>query len=136
MHMTYTVKEFTQMFHVTEHTVCYYTDIGLLPCNRDGGNHRVFDDSAANWMRGITCLKSCGMPIKDIKRYIDLCQMEESEENLLARYRIIAKQREAAHKKVAEAKATADYMDFKLKHYEEILAGHIPDDTNPANWSD
>ena len=38
--MTYTVKEFTQMFHVTEHTVRYYTDIGLLPCNRDGGNHR------------------------------------------------------------------------------------------------
>ena len=134
--MTYTVKEFTQMFHVTEHTVRYYTDIGLLPCNRDGGNHRIFDDSAANWMRGITCLKNCGMRIKDIKRYIDLCQMEESEENLLARYRIIAKQREAAHKKVAEAKATADYMDFKLKHYEEILAGHIPDDTNPANWSD
>ena len=134
--MTYTVKEFTQMFHVTEHTVRYYTDIGLLPCNRDGGNHRIFDDSATNWMRGITCLKNCGMPIKDIKRYIDLCQMEESEENLLARYRIIAKQREAAHKKVAEAKATADYMDFKLKHYEEILAGHIPDDTNPANWSD
>lgn len=136
MHMTYTVKEFTQMFHVTEHTVRYYTDIGLLPCNRDGGNHRIFDDSAANWMRGITCLKNCGMPIKDIKRYFDLCQMEESEENLLARYRIIAKQREAAHKKVAEAKATADYMDFKLKHYEEILAGHIPDDTNPANWPD
>ena len=52
--MTYTVKEFTQMFHVTEHTVRYYTDIGLLPCNRDGGNHRIFDDSAANWMRGIT----------------------------------------------------------------------------------
>ena len=75
--MTYTVKEFTQMFHVTEHTVRYYTDIGLLPCNRDGGNHRIFDDSAANWMRGITCLKNCGMPIKDIKRYIDLCQMPD-----------------------------------------------------------
>ena len=40
MHMTYTVKEFTQMFHVTEHTVRYYTDIGLLPCNRDGGNQQ------------------------------------------------------------------------------------------------
>lgn len=134
--MTYTVKEFAEMFHTTEHTVRYYTDIGLLPCKRDGGNHRIFDETAVNWMKGITCLKNCGMPMKDIKRYFDLCQLEESEENLLARYRIIARQHDAAHKKVAEAKATADYIDFKLKHYEEILAGRIPDNTNPANWTD
>lgn len=134
--MTYTVKEFAEMFHTTEHTVRYYTDIGLLPCERDDGNHRIFDESAANWMRGISCLKNCGMPVKDIKKYCELCQMEESEENLLARYHIIIKQRDAAHKKVAEAQATADYMDFKVKHYEEILSGRIPDDTNPVNWPD
>lgn len=97
--MTYTVKEFANMFHATEHTVRYYTDIGLLPCRRDSGNHRMFDEPAVNWMRAITYLKSCGMPIREIKRYFDLCQMEESEENLRARYEIIAKQREAAHKK-------------------------------------
>lgn len=134
--MTYTVKEFANMFHATEHTVRYYTDIGLLPCRRDSGNHRMFDEPAVNWMRAITYLKSCGMPIREIKRYFDLCQMEESEENLRARYEIIAKQREAAHKKAAEAKAAADYMDHKAKHYEEILAGRIPDDTNPINWGD
>ena len=134
--MTYTVKEFAEMFHTTEHTVRYYTDIGLLPCKRDGGNHRIFDETAVNWMKGITCLKNCGMPMKDIKSYFDLCQLEESEENLLARYRIIARQHDAAHKKVAEAKATADYIDHKLKHYEEILAGRIPDNTNPTNWTD
>lgn len=134
--MAYTVKEFAKMFQTTEHTIRYYTDIDLLPCKRDGGNHRIFDETAVNWMRGISYLKKCGMPVKDIKKYFDLCQLEESEENLLARYQIIAKQREAAHKKVAEAQATADYMDQKLIHYKEILEGRIPDDTNPANWTD
>ena len=86
-------------------------------------------------MKGITCLKNCGMPVKEIKRYCDLCQLEESAENLLARYHIIAAQQKEAHKKVAEAIATAEYMDHKLKHYEEILEGRIPDDTNPANWT-
>lgn len=80
--------------------------------------------------------QKCGMPVRDIRTYFDLCQMEKSEENLLARYQIIAKQREEAHKKVAEAKATADYMDHKLNHYKEILEGRIPDDTNPTNWTD
>ncbi len=133
--MTYTVKEFADMFHTTEHTIRYYTDINLLPCKRDNGNHRVFDETAVNWMKGITCLKNCGMPVKEIKRYCDLCQLEESAENLLARYHIIAAQQKEAHKKVAEAIATAEYMDHKLKHYEEILEGRIPDDTNPANWT-
>lgn len=133
--MTYTIRQFAQMFHTTEHTIRYYTDINLLPCQRDSGNHRIFDESAVNWMRGITYLKRCGTPIKDIKRYFDLCRLEESEENLLERYRIILKQREQAYKKAAEAKAAAEYMDNKVKHYEEILAGHIPDDTNPGAWS-
>lgn len=134
--MTYTIRQFAKMFHTTEHTIRYYTDIELLPCQRDSGNHRVFDETAVNWMRGITYLKSCGTPIKDIKRYLDLCRMEESEENLRARYEIILRQREQARKKVAEAQATAAFMDYKVKHYEEILAGRIPDDTNPGTWSE
>ena len=121
-------SEFARLFHTTEHTIRYYTDIGLLSCTRDSGNHRIFDEAAVNWMKGITYLKKCGIPIKDIKTYCDLCHLEETEENLLARYRIIVKQREEAHKKVAEAMAAADYMDQKLKYYEKILEGRIPAD--------
>ena len=36
--------------------------------------------------------------------------MEGSEENLQARYAIIRKQREAAYKRLEEAKATAKYI--------------------------
>ncbi len=133
--MNYTIKQFAEMFQTTEHTIRYYTDIDLLPCQRDEGNHRIFDDASVNWMQGITCLKRCGTPIKEIKRYCDLCRQEESEENLKARYQIILKQCEQAHKKKAEAKATAEFMDQKAKHYKDILAGLIPDDTNPGNWN-
>ena len=62
------------------------------------------------------------------------CQ-NESEENLKARYAIILKQRDAAYKRLDEAKATAKYMDDKVAHYEAILAGLAPDDTNPKNWT-
>ena len=57
------------------------------------------------------------------------------ERRLRARYAIIAKQRAEAYKRVAEAKATAKYMDEKAAHYEAILAGLAPDDTNPRNWT-
>ena len=133
--MYYTIKQMAEIFGVTEHTLRFYTDKGLLSCERDGGNRRVFNEESVNWMQGIKCLKGCGASIEDIQEYCRLCLLEESEENLRARYAIIVKQRAQAYKRVAEAKATAKYMDEKVAHYEAILAGLAPDDTNPKNWT-
>ena len=133
--MYYTIRQMAEMFDVTEHTLRYYTDLGLLPCERDDGNRRMFNEESVNWMQGIKCLKGCGASIGDIQDYCRLCLMEESEENLRARYQIIVKQRAEAYRRVAEAQATAKYMDEKVAHYEAILAGQIPDDTNPKNWT-
>lgn len=134
--MIYTLKQFAGMFNTTEHTIRYYTDIGLLPCQRDRGNRRIFNEESVNWMQGITCLKGCGASIEDIKEYCDLCRQPESRETLRARYQIILRQREQAYKRIEEAKATAAYMDEKVQHYQQILSGLIPDDSNPQNWTD
>ena len=134
--MYYTIRQMAQMFGVTEHTLRFYTDQGLLPCTRDSGNRRVFDEESVNWMQGIACLKGCGASIEDIKKYCDLCRLPESRETLYARYQIILRQREQAYKRIEEAKATAAYMDEKVEHYEQILSGLIPDDSNPKLWTE
>ena len=134
--MHYTVRQFADIFHTTEHTIRYYTDIGLLPCQRDEGNRRVFDEESVNWMQGIVCLKGCGASIEDIKEYCRLCRLEENEKNLRARYQIFLKQREAAYQRLKEAETTVEYMEHKIKHDEDILAGTIPDDSNPVKWTE
>ena len=134
--MIYTLKQFAEMFHTTEHTLRYYTDIHLLPCQRDKGNRRIFNEESVNWMQGIACLKGCGASIEDIKKYCDLCRLPESRETLYTRYQIILRQREQAYKRIEEAKATAAYMDEKVEHYEQILSGLIPDDSNPELWTE
>ncbi|WNX84660.1 MerR family transcriptional regulator [Agathobaculum sp. NTUH-O15-33] len=134
--MTYTLKQFAEMFHTTEHTLRYYTDINLLPCQRDKRNRRIFNEESVNWMQGISCLKGCGASIEDIKEYCELCHLPESRETLYARYQIILCQREQAYKRIEEAKTTAAYMDKKVKHYEQILSGIIPDDSNPETWTE
>lgn len=134
--MIYTLKQFAAMFHTTEHTVRYYTDIGLLPCQRDQGNRRVFNEESVNWMQGIACLKGCGTSLEDIKEYCNLCRLPESRETLYARYQIMLRQRDQAYQRIEEAKATAAYMDEKVQHYEQILSGLIPDDSNPEHWTE
>ncbi len=133
--MTYSLNEFATMFNVTEYTLRYYTDIGILPCTRDGRNRRIFSEKSLNWMQGITCLKGCGASIEDIQEYCQLCKLPESRENLQKRYQIILRQRKRANQRLAEAQATVDYMNHKVRHYEQILAGSIPDDTNPQKWT-
>ena len=133
--MTYTIKEFAEMFCVSEHTVRYYTDIDLLPCQRVGRNRRVFDEESVNWMQGIICLKGCGASIEEIRKYCDLCRLPGSEDNLRARYQIILDQREKAFERLEEAKATVDYMNQKVEHYQDIMKGLAEDDTNPGKWA-
>ena len=134
--MTYTLRKFAEMFHTTEHTIRYYTDINLLPCQRDQGNRRIFNEESVNWMQGIACLKGCGASIADMKEYCDLCRLPESRETLYARYQIILRQRERAYQRIEEVKATAAYMDEKVQHYEQILSGLLPDDSNPEHWTE
>lgn len=128
--MTYTVKEIAQLMGMTSHAVRFYTDMGLLPCGRDKNNRRVFDDESINWLKGIQCLRKCGVPVEDIKVYSDLC-LSDGEEALQKRYAFMKEQRERAIKQLEEAKALVDYMEAKVRHYEEILDGRLPDDTNP-----
>lgn len=47
--MYYTIKQMAKIFNVTKHTLRFYTDEGLLPCERDGGNRRVFNENSVNF---------------------------------------------------------------------------------------
>lgn len=129
--MTYTVKEIADKMGMTAHTIRFYTDMGLLPCSRDQNNRRLFDDESVNWLKGIQCLRKCGVSIENIKVYSDLC-LSDSPEALQKRYQFMQEQRELAHRRLREAQELAAYLDAKVQHYESILAGKLSDDTNPA----
>lgn len=126
----YSIKQVAQMMNMTEHAIRFYTDKGLMPCKRDKNNRRVFDDESLNWLMGIKCLKKCGVSIEDIKIYSDLCMQGDSA--FRERYEFMLAQQKLAQQKLEEAEELVKYMDDKVKHYEDILANKIPDDTNPV----
>ena len=57
-------------------TSCSRGRMGLLPCERDSENRRVFNEESVNWMQGIQCLKGCGASIGNTKEYCRLCLLE------------------------------------------------------------
>lgn len=129
----YTVKEVAKLLDLTEHTVRFYTDKGLVPSiQRDKNNNRLFNDASVHWLTGAKRLKKCGMSVDDIKKYVDLCL--EGESTVEERYAMIQKQKEVVFAQLEEVKSMAEYITKKEKHYQDIIEHVIPDDTNPALW--
>ena len=72
--MLYTVGEIVKKMNVAASTLRYYDKEGLLPfVERSESGIRMFKDSDMEWLAIIECLKKTGMPIKEIKKFIDWC---------------------------------------------------------------
>lgn len=77
--MFYTIGEMAKKLNVAPSTLRYYDKEGLLPfVERSGGGIRMFKDSDFEWLSIIECLKKTGMPIKEIKNFIDWCMEGDS----------------------------------------------------------
>ncbi|MCQ4637596.1 MerR family transcriptional regulator [Anaerovorax odorimutans] len=129
----YTVKEVSKMLDLSEHTVRFYTDKGLVPSlKRDKNNNRLFDDESINWLTGVKYLRDCGMPLESVKKYVDLCL--EGDSTIEMRYQIILEQKAKAQAQLEEAQKRLAYMEKKAEMYRETLEQHVPDRLNPAKW--
>lgn len=115
--MIYTVGEMAKKLNVTASTLRYYDKEGLLPfIERSSGGMRMFKDNDLSWLQIIDCLKKTGMPIKDIKHFMDCCM--EGDSKIDERLSIIKSQRDAVIKKMEELQEMLDMLNFKCWYYE------------------
>lgn len=119
--MFYTVGEMAKKLNVAPSTLRYYDKEGLLPfVERSGGGIRMFQDSDFEWLSIITCLKKTGLPIKEIKHFIDWCI--EGDSTIDQRLALINRQREAVLQQLKQVQDTLDILDYKRWYYETAKA--------------
>ena len=127
----YTVKQIADLMGMTEHTIRYYTDKGLVPTvQRDKNNIRMFTEECVGWLTAMQCLRACGMSIEALQRYVALCLA--GSDTLEERFQIVLDHRKAAEKQLEEAQKRLDYLDYKIAMYQGILNNQQADITNPA----
>ena len=115
--MPYTVGEMAKQIGVAPSTLRYYDKEGLLPfVERSGGGIRLFKDSDREWLAVIECLKKTGMPIREIKRFVDLCR--EGDATIDERLQLIKRRREAVLKQMESLNETLSLLEYKLWYYE------------------
>lgn len=70
--MNYTIGQIAKMKHLSISQLRYYDNQGLFPfLKRTEKGDRVFDEDAVKFLDFILCLKDTGMPIKDIKQFVE-----------------------------------------------------------------
>ncbi len=115
--MTYTVGEMAKLLHIPASTLRYYDKEGLLPfVERTSGGIRVFRDSDFQWLHVIECMKKAGMPIKDIRRYIELSI--QGDDTIDERLQMFRRQRQVLLDQIEELKHTLQMVDYKCWYYE------------------
>lgn len=115
--MFYTVGEIAKKLNVAPSTLRYYDKEGLLPfVERSDSGIRLFKDSDMEGLRVIECLKRTGMPIKNIKVFMELCQLGDATIN--ERLALIDKQRETVLEQQKQLQETLDTLNYKHWYYE------------------
>lgn len=115
--MFYTVGEMAKKIGVAPSTLRYYDKEGLLPfVERSSGGIRVFKEADYEWLKVIECLKKTGMPLKDIKTFIEMAM--QGDDTIDERLELIRKQRDEVGRQIAELQETLDTLNFKCWYYE------------------
>lgn len=118
------MKQACEEVQMTYEALKFYCNQGLVPnVKRDTNNYRVFDERDIEWIKGLICLKRCGMSLKDMKLYMTLCLQGKS--TIPERKGILEKQRKLLLGKMERLKEDIAYLDRKQHYYEDALSGKI-----------
>ncbi|HLR92711.1 MAG TPA: MerR family transcriptional regulator [Atopostipes sp.] len=120
----YQMKEVCEQVGITYETLKYYCNEGLVPNHeRDENNYRIFDDNDVGWINGLFKLRACGMSIKDMKKYMELCF--EGKSSIEERKEMLEVTRKELEAEIARVKESLEYIDKKKQYYNQVLAGEI-----------
>ena len=117
-----TMKEVCKEIGMNYETLKFYCKEGLVPnVKRDKNNYRNFDEKNIAWLKGIQCLRKCGLGVSEIKIYMNYCL--QGPTSIPKRKDILSQTKEDLLKRIAEINECIEYIDNKQRFYDDVLEG-------------
>ena len=117
MDKLYTIGDAAAKLGMPASTIRFYEKNGLIPNQqRSSDGRRLFDEDDLEWMRFVERLKVSGMPIKEIREYIDLYL--QGDATIEERRRIVYSRRAAIDAQLEELMLARDFIDYKCWYYD------------------
>lgn len=117
--MEYLIGEVSKIFNLPISTLRYYENEGLLDNVSRTSGIRKYEEKDLNRIKIIECLKSSGLKISEIKRYMDLCNL--GDETLEERYNLFLDAEKRIKDQMDELNKTLMVIEYKKWFYEEAI---------------
>ncbi|ASR47501.1 MerR family transcriptional regulator [Paenibacillus kribbensis] len=112
-----TIKEVSDSTGISAYTLRYYEREGILPgVKRDPSGNRLYDEESLEWLYFILALRSTGMPLVEIKQYVDLYL--EGESTLKSRKQMMLKHKKKVEKDLLQTYKYLEQINYKLALYD------------------
>lgn len=120
MEKTYSIGEVAAEFNVSISTLRYYDKENLIPnLQKSPTGIRQFTSKNLETIKIIECLKKSGMPIKDIKIFIQWCEAGDS--TLKLRLQMFENLHKTVQTRMAELNETLATLDYKCHYYAQAV---------------
>ena len=130
--MLYTMKETCTQVEMNYEALKFYCREGLVPnVKRDQNNFRLFDERDIAWIRGVQCLRRCGMNIREIKQYMEYCL--QGQDTIPERKEMLEQTRQQLTEKIKVLQDNLKYIESKQQYYDDVLAGRTRYTSNLIN---
>lgn len=117
MSMTLSIQETADKLGVSSYTLRYYEKEEIIPTiERNASGHRVYKDEDLEWIQFVTCLKSTGMPISEIKRFVQLYQLGDA--SIADRKKLLIAHKNRLLARMSKMKEYLEKINWKIEHYE------------------
>lgn len=121
----YTMKEVSKLTGLSYDTLKFYCNEGLIPnVKRNSRNYRVFDDQDIAWISSVLCLRKCGMSLKAMKEFLDLCL--EGEQTIPRRLEILGQVEKDLEERRRHIDESIAYVYKKMAYYHDVQKGGKP----------
>ena len=117
-----TISAAAELSGLSVDTLRYYEKEGLSlhRPERSASGQRRYTEEDVRWLGTLVMLRRTGMPIRDIRRFVDLYRTEGSEPQRLA---ILEAHREHVLEELSEVQTHLDAINRKIDFYTEKVNG-------------
>lgn len=118
--MSYSIGEVSKLTGLSVPTLRYYDKEGLIPnINRNENGLRDFTEQDLGTIHIVTCIKGAGASIREIKEYMDLCQLGDS--TLELRRQFFIDKKSDIEEQMKELNEIMKTVEMKIKYYEDAI---------------
>ena len=111
------IGEVAKELNLSIDTLRYYEKMGLIKEINKVNGKREYSEENIKDLKFILCMKSAGLSLKDIKKFLKY--YEQGDDTLDLRINILEKQRTILESEIKEKQETLNYLNYKVDLYEK-----------------